>query len=200
MKRLLMAAAAAASLAAGLQAAPASAQQDNFIGEVRIFPYPSFCPRSWTPAHGQLLSIAQNTALFSLYGTTFGGDGRSTFGVPDLRGRAPMGEGRGPGLTARIQGQKFGSEQVTLTVAQMPAHNHYVRASSAGANSASFANAGWGSFGSAFAAYRSGGTLDQQANSSALSMAGGDQPHFNMQPSLVLRYCVATEGLYPSRS
>ena len=125
MKRLLMAVASTATLAMGV-AAPQASAQDAMIGEVRPVAF-TFCPRNFVNAHGQLLPIAQNTALFSLYGTTFGGDGRTTFGVPDLQGRTPMHDGRGPGLTQRIQGQKLGQEEVTLTVAQLPSHNHFVR-------------------------------------------------------------------------
>ncbi|MCR9128345.1 MAG: tail fiber protein [Alphaproteobacteria bacterium] len=190
--------AAAAALGAAVIAAPEATSQEPFIGEIRVFPY-TFCPRFWEPAAGQTIAITSNTALYSLYGTTFGGNGTTTFNLPDLRGRSPMGIGQGPGLTFRQQGQMPGQERVTLTIAEMPAHNHAVLGSSAGGNASSINNAGFGNFTGVIDSYRSSGTLTQATRTDALSTAGGSQSHENRQPSLALRYCVAMQGLYPSR-
>ncbi len=198
MKRLLIAVASTAGLAMGVSAPQASAQ-DAMLGEVRPVAF-TFCPRGFVNAHGQLLPIAQNTALFSLYGTTFGGDGRTTFGVPDLQGRTPMHDGTGPGLTPRVQGQKLGFEDVTLTVAQMPSHNHLVRGSNVDGNTTSINNAGFGNVVGGTPGFQTGQTLTQSTRPYAISSAGGNQPHFNIQPSAVIRFCVASQGLFPSRN
>lgn len=173
---------------------------EPFIAEIRIFAG-NFAPRSWAFCDGQLLPIAQNTALFSLIGTTYGGDGRSTTALPNLQGRAPMHPGRGPGLTARRLGQRVGAETVTLSEAQIPSHSHTVRATTNGGanitpdNTASIARSGGG------IAYQT----DTSANlvdlaSSTLSTTGGGQAHTNLQPFLTLNFIIALQGLYPSRS
>jgi len=199
MKRLFMTAAAAACLAAGFGTAPATAQVEQFVGEIRILPY-DFCPRGWTQAHGQLLAISQNDALYSLYGTTFGGDGRTTFAVPDFRGRTAMGIGSGPGLTQRIQGQKFGQETHRLTLNEMPSHKHLVQGTTAEPNTGSLNGGSWGNFATlGNDSYNQGGPLDQTARDDTISMTGGDQSHPNIQPVSVLQHCVALVGIYPSR-
>ncbi|MEQ9449107.1 MAG: tail fiber protein, partial [Rhodospirillaceae bacterium] len=121
--KLLGAAAAACAMATAV--APGASAQEPYLGEITIFPY-NFCPRGWAPADGQLLPIAQNTALFSLYGTMYGGDGRTTFALPDLRGRVAMHHGHGPGLTLRRIGEKFGSEANVVSIPGLPAHTHGV--------------------------------------------------------------------------
>ncbi len=172
---------------------------EPFIAEIRIFAG-NFAPRGWAFCNGQLLPIAQNTALFSLIGTTYGGDGRTTTALPNLQGRAPMHPGRGPGLTARRLGQRGGTETVTLTDAQLPNHTHTARVSLDAATFGSPNNTrviGRGS--GRFDAYYSGtGTqVDMQSNS--LSETGGDQPHSNLQPFLAMTFIIALVGLYPSR-
>jgi microcystin-dependent protein len=167
---------------------------DPFIGELRCFGF-NFAPRGWALCQGQLLSIAQNTALFSLLGTMYGGNGQTTFGLPDLRGRTSLSFGQGPGLASRNQGELGGEEQVTLTSQQIPAHNHTVGASSAatGKNPA-------GSFPAFTAAGSSyGTTADLTMNPAMVGGGGGNQPHDNMAPYLVLNWCIALEGIYPSR-
>lgn len=173
---------------------------EPFIAEIRIFAG-NFAPRSWAFCNGQLLPVSQNTALFSLIGTTYGGDGRTTTALPNLEGRAPMHPGRGPGLTSRRLGQKTGVETVTLTEAQIPNHSHTVRArTGAGAS---------GTPPGPTAAISKNGFLDRlyETNGAGLTnMAsetvtdtGGSQAHNNMQPFLVMNFIIALQGLYPSR-
>lgn len=173
---------------------------EPFIAEIRIFAG-NFAPRGWAFCNGQLLPVSQNTALFSLIGTTYGGDGRSTTALPNLQGRAPMHPGRGPGLTARRLGEKGGVETVTLSEAQMPQHNHILRATAE--------NGEQGSLSATVSLARSrGGPLYQQDTSSnlvdmaseALPNTGGSQAHNNMQPYLTINFIIALVGLYPSRS
>jgi microcystin-dependent protein len=173
---------------------------EPFVAEIRIFAG-NFAPRGWAFCNGQLLPVSQNTALFSLIGTTYGGDGRTTTALPNLEGRAPMHPGRGPGLTAKRLGQRGGVETVTLTEAQMPNHNHTVHASSDSFNANDPAGNLLGRSSSPFAGqlYRQSGTqvplLDEMVGST-----GGSQAHNNMQPYMAINYIIALVGLYPSRS
>ena len=168
---------------------------EPFLAEIRIFAG-NFAPRSWAFCDGQLLPIAQNTALFSLIGTTYGGDGRTTTALPNLQGRAPMHPGRGPGLTSRRLGEKVGAETVTLSEAQIPSHTHTLEASSGTAGANTPAN---NSFASNLQAYHDASSLVQMS-SEAVATTGGGQSHSNMQPFLTLNYIIALQGLYPSRS
>ena len=171
---------------------------EPFIAEIRIFAG-NFAPRGWAFCNGQLLPISQNTALFSLIGTTYGGDGRTTTALPNLEGRAPMHPGRGPGLTAKRLGERGGVETVTLTEAQMANHNHTVMASGEDADDDDPINH--------VTATTVGVRLYNQATntlvdfaSQALVSAGGSQAHNNMQPYMAINYIIALVGLYPSRS
>jgi microcystin-dependent protein len=170
---------------------------EPFIAEIRIFAG-NFAPRSWAFCDGQLLPVSQNTALFSLIGTTYGGDGRSTMALPNLMGRAPMHPGRGPGLTERRLGERGGVETVTVTEAQMPNHNHNWRAAEDPADLQAPASnrAMTRSSVNAWTASASLVPLAEQA----LQNSGGSQPHNNMQPYLVMNFIIALQGLYPSRS
>ncbi len=171
---------------------------EPFIAEIRIFAG-NFAPRSWAFCNGQLLPVSQNTALFSLIGTTYGGDGRTTTALPNLEGRAPMHPGRGPGLTDRRLGQRGGVEDVTLTEAQMPNHNHTMSGIPASgddddaSDQVTLANVVGAN------AYAPPATLVPLAEA-ILPSAGGSQAHNNMQPYLAINFIIALQGLYPSRS
>lgn len=173
---------------------------EPFIAEIRIFAG-NFAPRGWAFCDGQLLPISQNTALFSLIGTTYGGDGRSTTALPNLQGRAPMHPGRGPGLTARRLGERGGVETVTLTEAQMPNHGHTLNASMESATGNDPANqlpaGSSGRFTSPIFAADSNPLVPMGDGS--LAPAGGSQAHNNMQPFLAMNFIIALVGLYPSR-
>lgn len=168
---------------------------EPFIGQLQIFPY-NFAPRGWAYCNGQLLPIMQNTALFSLLGTTYGGDGRRTFGLPDLRGRAAMHPGRGPGLTPRRLGYKGGAPTETLTTAQMATHNHLWDTSDDTGHHADPGGMYFGRDNAIYAAPNNLGGMD----ASMLSSVGGSQAHENMEPYQVLAYCIALVGIYPSRN
>lgn len=170
---------------------------DPFIGEIRLFPY-NFEPRGWAFCHGQLLPISQHTALFSLIGTIYGGDGRVTFALPDLRGRVPVSAGQGPGLSLYDVGQVGGAESVTLSESQLPAHNHLMAANgpSSGSDRPNNRFLGRVSSGTAYA----GTTNGRMLNPEAISFTGAGQPHENRPPHLTLNYCIAMEGIFPSRN
>lgn len=170
---------------------------EPFIAEIRIFAG-NFAPRGWAFCDGQLLPIAQNTALFSLIGTTYGGDGRTTTALPNLKGRAPMHPGRGPGLTERRLGDRGGTEQLSLTEAQIPNHNHNLRGVQADVDSTSPD----GHFLAEGASMYTDQVTSNLVNLSSTAMlnAGGNRPHNNMQPFLVINFIIALIGLYPSRS
>lgn len=185
----------AAALSSGI-AQEANAQSEPFIGEIMWVGY-TFCPRGWANADGQLLPIAQHNALFSLYGTTYGGDGRTTFALPDLRGRVSVHTGQGPGLSSYPLGSKGGQEQVTLTANELPAHNHTVNASSEATDS-NAAESIPGSPKKKF--YDSPANADIAWDASAVGMTGESSPHENRAPFVTLRACVALQGLYPSRN
>ena len=171
---------------------------EPFIAEIRMFAS-NFAPRNWAFCNGQLLPIAQNTALFSLVGTTYGGDGRTNFGLPDLQGRAPIHVGQAPGLTSRRLGETGGASTQTLTVQQMPSHSHMLKSSPDPADTLD-----------------PGGNLlaessplkDQQFNTAGLTASmhsesigpmGGNQPHNNLPPYLAVNFIIALTGYYPSR-
>lgn len=173
---------------------------EPFIAEIRIFAG-NFAPRSWAFCNGQLLPIAQNTTLFSLIDTTYGGDGRTTTALPNLQGRAPMHPGRGPRLTTRRLGESGGSETTTLTEAQMPSHTHGLMGAAEDPNNANPEGglpaqiAGRGSGTNLY-----GGTRNATMAINQLDNTGGGQAHNNMQPYLVMNFIIALQGLYPSRS
>jgi microcystin-dependent protein len=170
---------------------------DPFVAEIRIFPF-NFAPKGWAWCDGQLLPLSQNTALFSLLGTTYGGDGKSTFALPDLQGAAPMHPGQGPGLSLRDLGEAGGSETVTLLAGETPVHSHAQRADTIDLGDTNVPSP------SAAFAQSAGGTLyqataDTSLAAQALSPAGGDQPHDNLQPFLTLYFNIALQGVFPRR-
>jgi microcystin-dependent protein len=174
---------------------------DKFVAEIRIFPF-NFAPVGWAFCDGQLLPISQNTALFSLLGTTYGGDGKSTFGLPNLQGCAPMQQGQGPGLSLRDLGETAGEQTVTLLQTEMPAHTHTVQGSASVANQLTPVGNAWASgqkgFGSFYAP--SAPATNVQMNPFGTSISGGSLPHNNMMPFLTLNFCIALQGIFPARS
>ena len=163
---------------------------EPFLAEIRMVGF-NFAPRGWAFCDGQIMPINQNQALYSLLGTTYGGDGRTSFGLPDLRGRTPMHVGAGHG-----QGQKSGAEKVTLAAAQMIQHTHQAKASNDNASVTAPAN---NALGRALNAYASPGTL-VQLRAGTVANTGGGQEHENMQPYLTVSFCIALKGLFPSRN
>jgi microcystin-dependent protein len=163
---------------------------EPFIGEIQIFGF-QFAPRGWALCNGQLLPINQNQALFSLLGTTYGGDGRTTFALPDLQGRVPLGVGAG-----YTQGERAGEESHTLITSEMPAHTHMPLASLAAASTPSPADATWANTGAAN--YASSPNTQMAGN--AVVPVGGSQPHENRSPYLTVNFCIALVGIFPSRS
>jgi microcystin-dependent protein len=170
-----------------------------FVAEIRIFTG-NFAPTGWAQCNGQLMPISQNTALFSLLGTTYGGDGKSTFALPNLQGSAPMQAGQGPGLSLRDLGEIGGEQNVTLLQTEMPAHSHSAQGSS-GSDQVSPTNNAWAS-----GQKLGGGNLyaptgnNVQMNPFALSITGGNLPHNNMPPYLGLTFIVALQGVFPPRT
>lgn len=176
---------------------------DPFVGEIRAVGF-NFAPRGWALCQGQLLSITQNTALFSLLGTTYGGDGRSTFGLPDLRGRLVVNPGQGPGLSNYALGQLSGTETVELTSDQLPAHTHSlagvgVRVTSNPGNSTSPANALLAATEDLHYSSGSGVQMAPDVLTGTATQVGGSTGHLNLMPYLALSYVIALQGIYPSR-
>ena len=159
----------------------------------------NFAPRGYSTCAGQIISIAQNTALFSLLGTTFGGNGQTTFALPDLRGRVPMGQGQGPGLTDRVLGEQSGQETVTLINNEIPAHNHTFNAVSEAGDVSAPAGAYLANTGALDKEYNTTGTVVAM-NANAVGASGGSQPHNNLPPYIVLTFYIAMEGIFPSRN
>lgn len=173
---------------------------DPFLGEIRIFAG-NFAPKGWALCNGQLMPLSQNTALFSLLGVTYGGDGKTTFGLPNLMGSAPMHPGQGPGLSPRTLGQKSGTPHVTLLTSQMPVHNH-VPMADGNDDSATMKIATsnvWGS-GQRGSMIYSPGPVNTPMNPLALGVTGGSMPHNNMQPYLGMTFIICLQGIYPPRS
>jgi len=169
---------------------------EPFVGEIRMFAG-NFAPRGWAFADGQLLAVSQNDALFSLYGTIYGGDGRTTFGLPDLRGRIPLHQGTGPGLSSRRLGSKSGSEKETLTTNQLASHTHDLNANTAPATG----SAPQGKVLADPTPARIYDPVGQNASAATTAIAntGGSRSHTNLMPTLCVNFIVALFGIYPSR-
>lgn len=170
---------------------------DQFLGEIRMFGS-NFAPVGWMLCNGQLLPIAENDALYALIGTTFGGDGQTTFGLPDLRGRVPIHQGTPPGGPTYVLGQVAGTETVTLAASQLPAHTHGLQAQAAAATNTNPTNRSLAS--AALDAYTSSGDALVAMDAQAIAVAGGNQPHENMAPFLAIHFIIAVEGTFPSRN
>lgn len=171
---------------------------EPFVGEIRMFAG-NFAPRGWAFCDGQLLAVSQNDALFSLLGTIYGGDGRTTFGLPDLRGRIPLHAGTGPGLSPRRLGSKGGEEHVTLTTNQMPRHQHLILANSAAGASAESPSGKVPGNNTNEQVYDS--EEDNVAmNDASFNNTGGSQSHTNLMPTLCINFIIALVGIYPSRN
>lgn len=170
-----------------------------FLAEIRIFTA-GFAPKGWAQCDGQLMPISQNTALFSLLGTTYGGNGTSNFALPNMQGSAPMQAGQGPGLSLRDLGETAGEQTVTLLTTEMPAHQHSALADATANNNDPTGNI-WASGQKGFGnVYLSPPDNTAQMNPFALSIAGGSQPHNNMPPFLGLMFIIALQGVFPARS
>ena len=172
---------------------------DQFVAEIRIFPF-NFAPTGWALCNGQILPISQNTALFSLLGTTYGGNGQSTFALPNMISSAPMQPGQGPGLSLHDLGEQAGEETVTLLESEMPAHNHFMMAQNqpaqldAPAPDRTFARSSGG-----FAYKPAPYNQVVQMSPSMIGPTGGSAPHNNMMPYLTLNFCIALQGIFPAR-
>jgi microcystin-dependent protein len=171
---------------------------DPFVAEIRMFGF-NFAPTGWAQCNGQLLPISQNTALFSLLGTFYGGDGKSTFALPNLQGSVPLHQGQGQGLSERFLGEQSGSQFVTLLQSEIPFHTHVLQANAAPATlnapdtGRALARSSGGNV------YKSGSAPNKQMAVQELSPAGGSLPHNNMMPYLVVNFCIALQGVFPAR-
>jgi microcystin-dependent protein len=177
-----------------------------FVGQIALFPY-TFAPKGWAFCAGQLLPISQNTALFSLLGTMYGGNGTSNFALPDLQGRVPVGAGQGPGLSTYTQGEEAGVENVSLLSTELPAHNHTLIATTdVGTTVTSSGNQlGTPQVGSPHTGFTKGNIYSGTAPNTSLAATaitntGSGLPHNNLQPYQVLQYCVALQGIFPARN
>jgi microcystin-dependent protein len=173
---------------------------NQFLGEIRMFAG-NFAISGWAMCNGQILPITQNTALFSLLGTTYGGDGKTTFALPDLRSRVPIHMGTGVGLSSYVEGQTGGAESVILASNQIPAHTHSVNAATTGGNQASPAN-GFPAVESTGTSlnYSSAASSNITMNASMIAANSGGQPHENRQPFLAVNFIIALQGIFPSRN
>jgi microcystin-dependent protein len=175
---------------------------NQFVAEIRIFTG-NFAPTGWALCNGQLMPISQNTALFSLLGTTYGGDGKSNFALPNLQGSVPLQQGQGPGLSLRSLGEIGGEQSVTLLQTEMPAHSHTVQVDGAGGGSGVPTNNTWGASGGRgrpAAPYAATSVSNVQMNPFGTSIAGGNLPHNNMPPYLALTFIIALQGIFPPRA
>lgn len=171
---------------------------EPFVAQIQIFGF-NFAPQGWALCQGQLLPISQNTALFSLIGTQFGGDGRSNFGLPNLQGSVPIGQGNGPGLTPRNIGETGGEAFVTILSSQLAGHTHPANCNNAVGTAYDPAGQVWSQDAGGNQEY-GGGAVAGQMSPNAILQAGGGQPHNNLQPYLALNYCIAMQGVFPARS
>lgn len=173
---------------------------DPFVAEIRIFPF-NFAPKGWAFCDGQLLPISQNTALYSLLGTTYGGDGRSNFALPNMQGNAPMQPGQGPGLSLHDLGETGGAETVTLLESEIPSHSHGLMASNQPGEDAAPGQTEALARSVGASLYQTDADLNKvQLSANAIAPVGGDLPHNNMMPYLTVNFCIALQGVFPPRT
>jgi len=168
-----------------------------FLAEIRAFPF-NFPPKGWAFCDGQLLPISQNTALFSLLGTTYGGDGKSNFALPNMQGNITMHPGQGPGLSLHDLGETGGSDTVTVLESEIPSHSHSLKGDNL--NGPDSAGPGGAAVSSPASIYSNATTPIANFSDNAIAPAGGDQPHNNLMPYLTLNFCIAMQGVYPPRT
>ncbi len=171
---------------------------DPFVAEIRIFPF-NFAPKGWAWCNGQILPLSQNTALFSLLGTTYGGDGKSNFALPDMQGNVPMHPGQGPGLSLHDLGETGGSQTVTLLESEIPSHSHPLKADIVSATKSLPTNNAFAKVSGATPYLPPAGASLVAMSDNAIAPAGGDQPHNNMMPYLTCYFNIALQGVYPPR-
>lgn len=172
---------------------------DPFVAEIRIFPF-NFAPRGWAWCDGQLLPLSQNTALFSLLGTTYGGNGMSNFALPNLQGRAPMHPGQGPGLSLHDLGETGGTETVSLLESEIPSHSHSLMAQTGTGTKSTPANNSFARVSGATPYLPPSGAALVPMSNQAVAPVGGGQPHNNMMPYLTFYFCIALQGVFPPRT
>jgi len=177
---------------------------EPFLGQIQPFGF-GFAPRGWAQCNGQILSIAQNTALFALLGTMYGGNGTTTFALPNLQSRVPTHFGTAPGGSSYFQGEQGGEETITLNISEMPAHNHTFSGTTDGANNISPQDGAvlakvFHRGGTTPDFYYAPDTTPQPLNNASISMFGGNLPHTNIQPYLTINWCIAVQGIFPSRN
>ncbi len=172
---------------------------EPFLGEIRLFAF-NFAPVGWAFCSGQLLSISQNTALFALLGTFYGGNGVNTFALPDLQSRIAVGQGQGAGLSPYVIGQAGGSEGITLAESEMPSHTHLASGNQGGGNSLVPTECVWSADAAGGSAPYTNAAPNVNMSPNAINAAGGNQPHENRQPYLAISYCIALHGIFPSRN
>lgn len=199
MKRAALICAVALAGSAAMTDQASAQAQDMYLGQMMLVPY-NFCPRGWTEANGQIMAISTNTALFSLLGTTYGGNGQTTFALPDLRGRVPVHVGQGPGLPNVDLGEVFGVPSTTLTIGNLPMHNHSLNAAREAPDTGDPSGAALATFTGGGNVYSKSGTPVTIMNPRSIGFTGNSLPFDQHPPSLGMRWCIALSGVYPPRN
>jgi microcystin-dependent protein len=198
MKRVALICAVALAGSAAMTDQASAQAQDMYLGQMMLVPY-NFCPRGWADANGQILAISSNSALFSLLGSTYGGNGQTTFALPDLRGRVPVHAGAGPGLPPVELGQVWGTPTTTLNIGNLPRHNHSLNASAGAPNTGEPNGAALATFTGGANVYDNAGAPTKTLKANSIGLTGENMPFDQHQPSLGMRWCIAMTGIFPSR-